>query len=121
MFTQKKLAGLLAIVMIATLILSACTQPTPERIEVPVTVTVEVPGETVIVTVEAPTVEAPRVDRQGAWLDTIIVVEEPSADQAVNRMQVGEIDLYAFSVSNPAVAATVAEAPELDSTRSFGS
>ncbi len=121
MFTQKKLAAVLAIVMIATLALSACTQPTP--VTVYETVTVEVPADPVIVTVTAePTdVVAPPVDRRGAWLDTIVVIEEPNTDQAITRLETGEIDLFANTVSNPETARTVSDSPALDGYLSYGS
>ncbi|MBM3190145.1 MAG: ABC transporter substrate-binding protein, partial [Chloroflexi bacterium] len=61
------------------------------------------------------------VERTGAWLDTVVVIEEPSADAAVRRMEVGEIDVYAYQVSNPAVASKVAASEALEAYRSFGS
>jgi len=109
------------LLVIASMVLSACQQGTQ-------VVTVEVPGEEVVKTeVVVETVEVvvtpepTRVDRNGAWVDTIVVVEEPSADAAVTRLQNKDIDLYAFTVSNAEVAAKVAASPELKSERSFGS
>ena len=116
-----------ALLMVLTLLISGCE---PETIVEYVDRTVEVPGETVVetveVTVEVPVevpveVAPPAVERQGAWLDTIVVVEEPSADQAVTRMEVGEVDLYAFAVGNPEVAAQIEASPALDGYLSFGS
>jgi peptide/nickel transport system substrate-binding protein len=50
-----------------------------------------------------------------------VVVEEPSADAAVNRLEVGDIDIYAYTVSNPEIARRVTESADLDAERSFGS
>ncbi|HOC21844.1 MAG TPA: ABC transporter substrate-binding protein [Anaerolineae bacterium] len=124
MFTKKNLTLLLALVMVASMLLSACgPTPTPEVIEKTVVVTQEV-IKTVEVTKEVEVVVTPepvKVDRKGAWVDTVIFVEEPSADAAVNRLEVGELDVYAYSVSNPEIAAKVEASPNLDAYSSSGS
>lgn len=124
MFTKKNLTLLLALVMVASMLLSACgPTPTPEVIEKTVVVTQEV-IKTVEVTKEVEVVVTPepvKVDRKGAWMDTVIFVEEPSADAAVNRLEVGELDVYAYSVSNPEIAAKVEASPNLDAYSSSGS
>ena len=143
MLHMKKLAILVLLAMIVPLILTACGTEVVEKEtvvtqvvekEVVVTEIVEVEGEETIVEkevivtqiveveVEVPVeVAPPPVDRQGAWLDTVIVIEEPSADAAVTRMEVGDVDTYFFSVSNPVIAQKLADSPELDFYRSFGS
>ncbi|MBN1967194.1 MAG: ABC transporter substrate-binding protein, partial [Anaerolineae bacterium] len=103
-----------AVLVISALVLGACA---PAEVE-PEVVTIEVPGpggETIIITAtpaaveptEEPTEEPVVIDRNGAWLDTIIMVEEPNADAAVTRLEVGDIDIYAYSVSEPDVAARI--------------
>ena len=37
-------------------------------------------------------------------MDTIIVVEEPSSDAAVTRLEAGDIDVYAYNISEPDIA-----------------
>jgi ABC-type uncharacterized transport system auxiliary subunit len=100
MFSYKRLAIPLAMVMILSLLLAACgPTPEPQVVEKIVTQVVEVEkivekeGEQVTI-IETQIVEVEKeveviveatpepVERQGAWLDTIIVVEEPSADAA---------------------------------------
>jgi len=124
MFTKKNLTLLLALVMVASMLLSACgPTPTPEEVIKTVVVTQEV-IKTVEVTKEVEVVVTPepvKVDRKGAWMDTVIFVEEPSADAAVNRLEVGELDVYAYSVSNPEIAAKVEASPNLDAYSSSGS
>ena len=124
MFTKKNLTLLLALVMVASMLLSACgPTPAPEVIEKTVVVTQEV-VKTVEVTKEVEVVVTPepvKVDRKGAWMDTVIFVEEPSADAAVNRLEVGELDVYAYSVSSPEIAAKVEASPNLDAYSSSGS
>jgi peptide/nickel transport system substrate-binding protein len=129
---MKKLGLIVSLLVLASMVLGACQPQVVDR-EVVVTqiveqvvereVEVEVPVEVereVVVEVEVPAAPEP-VDRTGAWLDTIVVVEEPSADAAVSRLEVGDIDVYAFTVGNPEVAARVAASPGLDFARSFGS
>lgn len=136
----KKIMITLAFVMALPLALAACSEPQvmevtrevviTETITETITEEIVVDGETQVVEVEVTRVievepEAPEapvvVDRMGAWVDTIVVVEEPSADAAVSRLEVGEIDLYAFQVTNPEVAAAVEASDNIDVERSFGS
>jgi len=58
--------------------------------------------------------------RTGAWVDEVIVLEEPSAAAAVTRLEVGEIDAYAFAVTDPEVFQSVNEASDLTYAESFG-
>jgi len=65
--------------------------------------------------------ESPRPERQGAWLDSIVLTELNDAAQAVAALQADEIDLYAYSVGSSALWQTVLEDPNLGYTESFGS
>jgi peptide/nickel transport system substrate-binding protein len=135
----KKWLMIVALVMALPLALAACGGETVE-VERVVTVTevvtevVEREGETVtevvteVVTVteivtEIVEVERPMepVTRTGAWVDTVIVIEEPSAAAAISRLEVGDIDIYAFQVSNPEIAARAAASPAIGVERSSGS
>lgn len=119
---------LLSLVIAITMVLSSCTTPTPAPAE-PQIIEKEVTRVSEVIVKE--TVEVPKeiekevtpepVDRTGAWLDTVVVIEEPSADAAVNRMETGEIDVYAYQVTSPDVARMVEESDKLSFTRSFGS
>lgn len=100
--------------VLASMLLAACQPAAVETVTV--TQLVEVPGATQIVerTVEVPVLVEPEatptpepVDRMGAWLDTIVVVEEPSTEAAVSRMNVAELDVYAFAVADPEIYQTV--------------
>jgi peptide/nickel transport system substrate-binding protein len=128
---RPKALILFSILIIASMILGACGTAEPEVIEREVIVTqivereVEV-VETVEVEVEVPvevimTPEPEISDRTGAWLDTIVFVEEPSADAAVNRLEVGDIDVYAFQVTNPEIRRRIEASDAIDYARSFGS
>jgi starvation-inducible outer membrane lipoprotein len=112
----RKMSILLTTLLLLAFTMAACTAE-PQVVEVEVTrevevvrteteiveVEVEQAGETVtievtrevVVEVEVAPETAP-VDRTGAWVDTVVVIEEPSAEAAVNRLEVGDIDIYAF-------------------------
>jgi len=88
--------------------------------EVPTLEPTEPPA--VVEPTEAPPEPTPVPEvRTGAWVDSIMVIEEPSADAAVSRMETGEIDLYAFQVTNAEVARKVEDSEVLKHYRSFGS
>lgn len=57
----------------------------------------------------------------GAWVDEVVLVEEPSAEKAFSRLVSGDIDLHAEAVSNVAVFEDVRNHPALDYYTSFGS
>jgi len=125
---MKKFGLIVSLLVLASMVLGACQPQVVERevvvtqvVEQVVEREVEVPVEREVVVEVEVTPEAEVVDRTGAWLDTIVVVEEPSADAAVSRLEAGDIDIYAFTVSNREVAARVAANPALRSERSFGS
>jgi len=100
------------------------------------TVTVEVPGEKVVETVEV-TKEVEKIvtqevqvvvtptpqptTRNGGWLDQIVFTSIDSADSAVKQLQAGELDVYAYTVNSPEIFKTVSEDPGLKYTNSYGS
>lgn len=134
MFSNKKLAILAVLVMVAPLVLAACG-PTPAPSTVVQTVVVEqtkvVPGETVVQTVEVEktvvqtqvvevTPTPVPVTRKGAWVDQLVFTEQNDAQAAVKQLQANDIDIYAYTVSDPAVYEAVKGDPNLASTPSLG-
>lgn len=128
MNTRSKVWLVVSTLLILSLVLAACGTPTPQVVEVEKIKEVEVPVEVEkevikevekIVEVEVPVAPEP-VDRMGAWLDTVVVVEEPSADAAINRLEVGDIDVYAFGIADPVVASKVQTSDILDYATAFG-
>lgn len=57
----------------------------------------------------------------GAWVDRVIFVQEESQAQAITRLEVGDFDIYAFSMSNADLFQRVKASPFLSHTESFGS
>lgn len=101
---QKKLLAILAVVLVLAVVLGACTttEVTPETIVETVVVTEEV--ETVVT--EIVEVEA-EVERKGAWLDTVVMIAEPSTESAVARIIADDIDVYANTCSDAEAFTTV--------------
>ncbi len=121
---QKKLLAVIAVIMALAMVLTACEPAAvlePEKI---IETVVETVVETVEVEVPVEVEVAPEVaesTRKGGWFDTIIVIEEPNTDAAITRLEVEEIDIFVYTVSNPEAAAKVEAAPNLDYYRSSGS
>jgi len=131
---MKKTILLLALLVIAAMALAACQPAAPEKEVVVETVVVE--GETVVETVvvekegetntvvETVIVEVQAtpepVTRQGGWLDTIIVVEEPSSDAAVTRLEAGDIDVFAYNIAEPDIAQRVFDSSDLKYETAYG-
>ena len=62
-----------------------------------------------------------QVPRNGAWVDEVIISEEANSTTAITRLDVGEIDLYAFTVSDPVLYQQAQANPKLDYSLTFGS
>ncbi len=131
---SKKSLLVLGILVIASMLFAAC-QPAPaseaETITVVETVVVEKEGETIVETIEVEKVvevekivevekEPEPVDRMGGWLDTIIMVEEPDCPAAVSRLKAGDINVYAYNVSEPDCAEIIFGAEELAYQTAYG-
>ena len=117
---RKRLLILISILITGALILSACG--TPETIIE--TVIVEKEGETIVETVEVVVEVQPEpeaVTRTGAWIDTVIFVEEPSSDSAVSRILAGDLDVYAYSIAEAPIAERIYASDELSYYNSYGS
>lgn len=96
---RNRLLAVLGLVLIASMVLSACG--TPAETPAPVAAT-EAPAEAPAATeVPAPTAEptAVPVTRKGGWLDEI-VFSVVAADSAVTQIQAGAIDIYANGLSS---------------------
>lgn len=59
--------------------------------------------------------------RMGAWVDEIVLVEEADSTKGVARIESGEFDVYAYSISNADLARKIRTSPLLDYSVSYGS
>jgi len=74
-----------------------------------------------LVTVLALALTASAQTRTGAWVDEVIVVEEASQAAAITRLEIGEFDLYAYTMSDAGLLQRVQASPFLTYTMSYGS
>lgn len=132
---SKKLIALVAVLALV-LVLAACAAE-PQVVEVTrvITETEVVEGEAVEVTVVVPEevvvevtrvveveveAEAPPVDRNGGWLDTIAFVREPDDNAAVARLIAGDIDMYPSGLPSATAAQNAAAAGTINFAQQYG-
>lgn len=102
---MRKLYAILGVIMVAALVLSACTTPTAAPTaapEVPVATEAPVPEPEpteAAASCVALAAAAPTTDRKGGWLDEI-VVSVVTSDSAVTQIEAGAIDIYANGLSS---------------------
>jgi peptide/nickel transport system substrate-binding protein len=113
------------LIALFALVMSACVPadpPDPPDVPAPEpTVQVEEEEDTDVDETEEMGEEPVGDVRTGANVDEVVVVEEPSSAAAVTRLEVGELDVYAFGVSDVEVAQVVADSAAVDGYESFGS
>ena len=109
---------IVSMLLIFSLLLAACGAPgaaIPAAEEAPAESAAEESSE------EAPAETADTAAASGGTIDEVVVVEEPSAAAAVTRLETGDLDIYAFAVTDPDVFATVESSDDLTYAQSFGS
>jgi peptide/nickel transport system substrate-binding protein len=102
--SRNRFMLVIGLLVVASMIFAACVPPVVE--------------ETPVVTAE-PT--PPPVTRTGAWVDQIVFTGIDQAEAAVTQLQAGEIDIYAYGVSDAVLFETVKADPNLSYTTAFGS
>ncbi len=112
------------VVIIASLALAACQPQTiVQTVEVIKTEIVKeevIKTEIVEKTVEVIVTPEP-VKRTGAWVDDVVFTSIDEANQAVAQIKSGDIDIYAYSVSDPELYASIKDDPAFSSVNSVGS
>jgi peptide/nickel transport system substrate-binding protein len=125
---SKKVSFLLLFVMLASTFLAACGPP--QTVEKVVTQVVAGPTSVIKETSEVivketsevivePTKEP--VTRKGAWVDQVIMIEEPNTAAGVTRLESGELDVYAYTIADRELFKRVRENPDLAYALSYGS
>jgi peptide/nickel transport system substrate-binding protein len=128
----KKLFVVVSLLISFSMLLAACapsaTQIVTQVVKetVPPEVQTQVVKETQIVVatseVQPTATPAPVVStRKGGWVDQIVFTEQNDASAAVKQIQADDIDVYAYSVSDPALFSEVKSDPNLAYTTAFGS
>ena len=93
----------------------APAQPTEAPTEAPPTPTPEPPTPTPIPPTPTP------IARNGAWVDSLVFTVQEDADVAVSQLESQDIDIYAYTVSDPELFKKVKDNPDLTYAESFGS
>jgi peptide/nickel transport system substrate-binding protein len=136
MSSKNKLAILVTLIMLTSMVLAACgATPEPEVVVETIVETVVVEGspqvverevtkvvqETVQVEVEVEVTSTPEPStRTGAWVDTMVFTEQNDAAAAVAQLNADELDIYAYTVADPEVFQTVKDSPNLAYSMSAG-
>jgi len=111
--------------MILSLLLAACGSPGEAIPPAEEVTTEEATAEDAAAEAPAETDESETAAAEpmaaGGRVAEVVVVEEPSAAAAVTRLETGDLDVYAFGVTDPDVFATVESNDELTYAQSFGS
>jgi peptide/nickel transport system substrate-binding protein len=123
---------IMGVVLVLSMLLAACapkeviktvevgkevvkTVEVEKQVEVVKTVEVEKQVEVVVTPTPIPTT------RKGAWVDSVIFTSQDSAAAAVTQLLAGELDIYAYSVSDPNLFNQVKESPDLAYSQAYGS
>ena len=118
MFRNKKLALFAVLTLVISMVLGSCAPaatPTPQIIIQKETQIIEKPVEVIVQPTPVP------VTRTGAWLDSVIVVEEPSGPAAISRLETKDIDAFWYSDSSSADFKRVQANPNLKYYLAYGS
>jgi len=134
---NKRLLLVAGLLLVLVLALAACGGQKAEPTQAPAQPT-EAPTEAPAQPTEAPT-EAPPTNtpvpptptpipptptpiaRNGAWADSLVFTVQEDADVAVSQLESKDIDIYAYTVSDPELYKKVKDNKDLTYAESFGS
>ena len=127
---NKKITIVLSLVVLASMLLSACGTATTVAPPAPTTAATQPPAAQAtntaapVATKAAPTAVPPtataKVPRLGGWLDQIVFTGIADAQPAVAQLQAGAIDLYNVTVGDPNLFNTVKADKNLSYSVSYG-
>ena len=106
--SRNRLMLALGFVIVLSMVLAACGGGTT-------------PAPTAAPATAAPTEVVVAPPHMGALVDKVVFTGINQAEDAVTQLQAGQIDIYAYTVSDPNLFATVKGDPKLSYTTSFGS
>ncbi|MRR29373.1 hypothetical protein EG834_03345, partial [bacterium] len=105
---RKHMMLVIGLLVVASMVLAACGGGDT---------TTDVPATDVVVT-DVPVV--PATTRVGGWADQLIFTSNPDSENAISQLSAGEIDVYAMSMSEPALYEAVRSDPNLAYSTSVG-
>jgi peptide/nickel transport system substrate-binding protein len=111
---SKRLLMVVGVILVASMVLSACAPKTPSATDAPV-----VTAAPTMVATEAPTMEptVPPTTRRGGWLDEI-AYSVVDAQSAITQIDAGAVDLFSYGVAADKLADI--KAAGLCYTQSYG-
>ncbi len=92
---KQKIYALFSLLVVLGLMLAACAPATSEATSAPAVTD----APTTATEAPAAATEAPMTDHTGAWVDSIVLSEDSSAESAITRLGSGELDMHADSVA----------------------
>jgi peptide/nickel transport system substrate-binding protein len=90
--SRKRLVSIMGLLVMLSLVLGACSSPTPTQETVPTKAPTEV-------TVTDEPAQPTGTDRRGGWLDEIDV-SVVAAESAISQVQAGAIDIYSYQLAS---------------------
>ena len=116
---RTRLMVILGLLVVASMILSACGGATAQPTEPPQQAT-EAPTEVEATATEPPTPTPEPVTRTGPWVDELVFSEQPDNALCIAQLQAGEIDVCADGNTNPDDFKTVQADSNLAYSTAFG-
>ena len=117
---RTRLMAILGLLVVASMILSACGGATAQPTEPPQQAT-EPPAATPEATATEPPTPTPEpVTRKGAWVDELVFSEQPENAVCIAQLQAGDLDSCPESNSNPDDFKVVAADPNLTYSTAYG-
>ncbi len=126
---RKTLALVVSLVVIFSMVLSACA-PAPTATPVPPPPTATKPPAPAAPTatpvpptptpVPLPPPTPTPVPIKGAWVDEVVFFEEPDSNKAVSMIDAGDMSLFGFAISDPKIYARLKELKNVAYDPSYG-
>ena len=116
---RTRLMVILGLLVVASMILSACGGATAQPTEPPQQAT-EAPTEVEATATEPPTPTPEPVTRTGPWVDELVFSEQPDNALCIAQLQANEVDSCADGNTNPDDFKTVQADPNLAYPTGFG-
>jgi peptide/nickel transport system substrate-binding protein len=117
---RTRLMAILGLLVVASMILSACGGATAQPTEPPQQQATEPPQATEAPPTEVPTPTTVPVTRTGPWVDELVFSEQPDNALCIAQLQANEVDSCADGNTNPDDFKTVQADPNLAYPTGFG-
>lgn len=119
---SRKVFSLLSLLLVVSLVLAACNQPTPTVpvVETQAPLATERPGELPTEVQPTATPETPATTRHGGWADTLVYTSINEASDAIAQLKAGAIDIYSFGSEDADAFTSTQSDPNLAYSMAIG-